>query len=784
MTGLSEGFQGVNSMGATKGSGHALAAGLPKVLAQKVDFMSGNEMAAVAAKQINYHVMGYYPITPSTEIAEILDEMKAEGEHEIVMIPGDGEHGAAGICYGASTGGGRVFNATSAQGLLFSLEQLPVQSGTRFPMVLNLVTRSVSGPLDIRGDHSDLYYTLNTGWIILLARDPQAVYDMNLIAVRIGEHPDVRLPVIVAYDGFFTSHQKRRVRYFADDKAVQGFIGEPYAPIHSLDPRNPVTIGPYMNDPDLINNKYQQKLAMDAAYRVLPQIMREYAQISGRHYPLVDTYLMEDAEVAVFLLNSAAETAKDVADRLRARGLKVGVISPNVLRPFPAEEIREALRGIKALLIGERADSYGGHGGNLSHEVKAALKDDPSNRTLCLTRIYGLGGKDFYAEDAEAFFHLALEAASRGWVENPYDYHGVTPGDPEKRPVMALPPLRREELTPGLVRVEEDAATGKLKVEAPTMAQLWALTAKPQIVAPGHGACPGCGIFPALNQFFSALEGDVVVLYQTGCAMVVTTGYPFSSHRVTYIHNLFQNGAATLSGLVEMFHERKRRGELPADEDITFVMVTGDGGMDIGMGPAIGTAIRGHRLIILEYDNEGYMNTGSQLSYATPIGHMTSTSHVGVAEAGKSFHHKDTPQIMAACNIPYVFTAVEAFPQDLIQKAAKAQWYAKNVGTVYGKLLITCPLNWRSEERLGTRIVKAAVDSCFFPLYEVERGKTRITYDPEEKGKRIPVSEWLKMMGKSRHLLKPEYKEQLQAFESEVERRWRRLKAMHDHPLL
>lgn len=750
-------------------------------LAQKIDFRTGNEMAALAAKHINFHVMGYYPITPSTEIAEKLDEFKAEGRHDIVMIPADGEHGAAGICYGASVGGGRVFNATSAQGLLYSLEQLPVQSGTRFPMLLNLVTRSVSGPLDIRGDHSDLYFALNTGWIILLARDPQAVYDLNVAAVKVSEHSEVRLPVIVAFDGFFTSHQKRRVRYFEDAGVVRRFLGEPNTPVHALDPRNPVTIGPYMNDPDLINNKYQLKLAMDAAGRALPGVLAEYARLSGRSYPLVDCYLMDDAEVALFLVNSAAETAKDVADRLRSAGYRVGVISPNVLRPFPAAEIRRALRGVRALLIGERADSYGAHGGNLTHEVKAALKDDPDNATLCLTRIYGLGGKDFYADDAEEFFRLALEAARAGRVQTPFDYYGVTPGDPASQPVRVTAPYSREDLTPGLVKVEPDAETGRLKV---SVAPAWALTDKSKLVAPGHGACPGCGIFPALNLFFSGLEGDVVVLYQTGCAMVVTTGYPYSSHRVTYVHNLFQNGAATLSGLVEMFHERKRRGELPADEDITFVMVTGDGGMDIGMGPAIGTALRNHGLIIVEYDNEGYMNTGSQLSYSTPLGHMTSTSHVGSASGGKEFHHKDTAQIMAACHIPYVFTGVEAYPVDLVKKAAKAQWYARHEGTVYGKLLITCPLNWRSEDRLGMHVVKAASDSCFFPLYEVERGQTRITYDPEAAGKRVPAGEWLRLMGKTKHLLRPEYADELKAFEAEVERRWRRLKAMHEHPLL
>jgi len=536
-----------------------------------------------------------------------------------------------------------------------------------------------------------------------------------------------------------------------------------------------------MNDPDLINNKYQLERAMNVALAVIPEVVAEYEALSGRRYDPLDLYRMDDAEVAVLLLNSAAQTAKDAVDRFRAEGIRAGTLSPNLIRPFPAEAIRHALRGVRAVLIGERASSYGAHGANLTHEVKSALKDDPENRTLCLSRVYGLGGRDFYEEDAEAFFRLALEAAERGTVDTPFDYYGVEPGDPKKlRPLDGTPALTRDEMTSGLVKITP-RPDGRLDVEAPPY---WELATKPKRVAPGHGACPGCGIFPALDQFLRGIEGDVVVLYQTGCAMVVSTGYPYSSHRVTYLHNLFQNGAATLSGLVEVFHERVRRGELPADADITFVMITGDGGMDIGMGSAIGAALRVHGMIILEYDNQGYMNTGSQLSYSTPLGHMTSTSHVGPAELGKAFHHKDTPQIMAATNIPYVFTGVEGYPDDLVAKAAKAQWYAQHLGTVYGKVLITCPLNWKTEDRVGVDIVQAAVDSCFFPLYEVERGITHITYDPDTIGRRVPVADWLKLMGKTKHLGQPGAEATLAAIEAEVERRWLRLKAMDHDPLL
>ncbi len=749
---------------------------------QKIDFKTGNEMAALSVAQINFHVMGYFPITPSTEIAEFLDEMKTRGEHDILMIPADGEHGSAGINFGAATGGGRVFNATSANGFLYMLEQLPVQSGSRFPMVLNLVTRSISGPLNIRGDHSDLYYGLNIGWPILLARDPQAVYDLNIIATKLAEHKDVRLPVVVAFDGFVTSHRKRNVHYFNDKKLVQDFVGEmPEGFITAFDPENPVTIGPYMNDPDFINNKYQQSQAMYQAEAVYEQIAEEYKQLSGREYEIVDEYRMEDAEVALFLLNSAAETAKDAVDKLRQQGIKAGVISPNMIRPFPAKQIRQSLKNVKAVLVGERADSYGANGGNITQEVKAAIQEDKENNTIVLSRIFSLGGKDFYMDEAEEFFQLALDAVEKGYAEVPFDYYGVHPGDIENAPKAVLEPVKTEEWKSGLIQVEKNEETGLLKVKVPP---LRALTKKPKRLAPGHGACPGCGIYPGLETFFKGIEGDIVALFQTGCGMVVSTGYPHSAHKGTYIHNLFQNGAATLSGVVEMFWEKKRRGEIQVPDDFTFIMVTGDGGMDIGMGPAIGAALRNHKMIILEYDNEGYMNTGSQLSYSTPIGHMTTTSGVGEKQGGKAFHHKDTAQIMAATNIPYVFTGTEAFPQDLIKKAAKAQWYAQNEGLVYGKILISCPLNWKAKDEEGTAIVGTAVNSCFFPIYEVEKGITTITYNPEEKGKRVPVSEWLGMLGKTKHLLKPEYEATLKSFEEEIERRWQRLVAKDTNPFL
>jgi pyruvate ferredoxin oxidoreductase alpha subunit len=746
--------------------------------AQEVVVQSGNEIAAMAAKQINYHVMGYYPITPSTEIAETLDAMKAEGEHDIRMIPGDGEHGAAGICFGATTAGGRVFNATSANGLLFAFEQLPVQSGTRFPMVFNIVTRAVSGPLDIRGDHSDIMLAMNTGWIILMASDVQAVYDMNLIAPRVGEDMSVRLPVMVAFDGFFTSHQKRRVEIFSDSQVVRDFLG-PFVPtVTSVDPRKPVTIGPYMNDPDLINNKKQQADAMVRADAVIKKVFAEYAKLSGRDFPVIELYRMEDAEAALFILNSAAETAKEAVDALRKQGRNVGLIRPNVIRPFPVAEIREALKNVKGLVVADRQDNFGAYGGAMTLEVKAALQGVKGNETMIASRIYGVGGKEFFVEDAEAMLAEALAIAKTGAVKVPYDYFGVNAGEKGYEPAKAFDPITEEQAR-GLIRIET-TPEGKMDVKGVNMR---GLTERPKRLSPGHGACPGCGIFVNLNTFLKGLEGFVTVLFHTGCGMVVTTGYPYTSHKITYIHNLFQNGAATLSGVVEMFEERKKRGEIPKEEKITFLMVTGDGGHDIGLGPSVGAAMRNSRMIIIEYDNQGYQNTGSQLSFTVPIGQSTSTSNYGPHQKGKSTHHKDTAQIFSACHLPYLFTAAESNPRDMVRKAAKAQKYADE-GMVFGKLISMCPLAWKTEERMSVPIIQAAVDSCFFPLYEVEHGITTINYDPEEKGKKVPVGEWLKHMGKTKHMLKPDCKTVLDAFQTEVDRRWARLKEMHKNPLL
>lgn len=746
---------------------------------QKQIFKSGNEMAAIAAAHINYHFMGYYPISPSTEVAQYLDMMKVNGQHDISMHAADGEHPAAGMMYGAAAAGARVINATSSNGLAFMLEQLPVISGSRYPLVLNIVNRAVSAPLNIHCDHSDLYMTLNLGWVTIAASNPQAVYDQNIIALKVAEDLDVLLPAIVTYDGYITSHQKHNGEVFNQAEDVRAFVGKKVFPKDKYinDLNNPITVGAHQTQENFINNRYQLQLALNNALAVYKRVAAEYEQISGRKYDVVETYGADDATVAIFILNSAAEVAKEAVDQLVANGKKVKIIKPNLIRPFPIDDVLLALEGVEKLIIAERADTPGSEYSYLSSDINGAIVNKGLN-IKTETMIYGLGGNEVFASDFVEILTNAYDNPLRAGKQ----YFGIkeTPTD-ETLMIDRSVNYDPSQFKIGGFDYNYDSETNKLNVKVPV---LRALMKKPKRITGGHSACPGCGIFPGVELFLRGLEGDVVMVNQTGCAYVVSANYPFSAHKGNYMHNLFQNGASTLSGMVEGIFELKKRGEIEFDDDATFVMLTGDGGMDIGMGTAIGAALRNHKMIILEYDNEGYMNTGSQLSYSTPIGHRTSTSNIGTELVGKQTDHKDTVQIMAATNIPYVFTGVDSFGQDLVRKAAKAQWYAKNVGMVYGKILITCPLNWKSDEKDGSTILSAAVNSNFFPLYEIEQGITNITYNPDELGTRVEAEEWLKYMGKAKHLLKPENKEILEHFKNTIDSRWRKLVAKHDHPEL
>ncbi|NLA60626.1 MAG: pyruvate ferredoxin oxidoreductase [Firmicutes bacterium] len=305
------------------------------------------------------------------------------------------------------------------------------------------------------------------------------------------------------------------------------------------------------------------------------------------------------------------------------------------------------------------------------------------------------------------------------------------------------------------------------------MASLKELSAIPEVLAPGHRLCAGCGAPIVVRQITRAAKGPLVVTNATGCLEVSTTVYPYTSWNTPWIHTAFENAAATASGVEAAYQSLKRQGKV--DKDVKFVVFGGDGGTyDIGFQSLSGAMERNHNLVYVCYDNGAYMNTGIQRSSATPKGADTTTSPVGKVSYGKRENRKDLTQIMAAHNIPYAAQVSPAHWNDLYQKAEKA--FAAN-GAAFITALAPCPRGWRHDAKDTIEVCRLAVDTCFWPLYEVVEGKTRVTYKPREKK---PVTEFLKTQGRFRHLFQPGNEAVLEEIQKEVDRRWEELLALEE----
>jgi pyruvate ferredoxin oxidoreductase alpha subunit len=723
---------------------------------------NGNEAVARAIVDIGYDVEGYFPITPSTDAGEEVSKVVAAGKTDLSFVIGTSELAVAGIITGVAAAGGRAVDVTSANGLLLKMEELPAISGLGFPMVMNIATRDVSAPLNIKNGHSDLAAVLGVGWIILLAPTVQSTYDMNIIALKVAEA--VLLPAFVAYDGFHTSHGTRRIQVFDDQEEVRSFIGPKPVYPNLLDVENPHTLGPYMND-DLINTKVQLDEKMAKAYEILPSIFKEFGDLTGRYYSFAEAYGSDNPDATMVVLNSAGEAAKISVDDMTDEGKNVRLVVPTVLRPFPEKEYLEALGDAKNVIVAERVSQYGA-GNYLANEIGAAMQRVKNDATV-ISRSYGIGGLNFTPEDGVHMFELGLNYPNVPEEELPLKaYYGAWAGDEDYNPIQTIDALTTDETT---VNAKNDRVNLKMLAEMPRRIEK-------------HSACPGCGIFTNLDLFLRGIDGQVVLIFNTGCGMVVTTGYPLTSFKVPYFHNLFHNGSSTATGVVEMYKRLRAKGEI---DEITFVVVSGDGGDDIGMDQVIGAALRNDPFIMLEYDNKGYMNTGGQMCYTGIKGQMNSNAHIGPGQRGKTTHHKDVLEILRGTNCSYLFQAAESNARDMMMKARKAQETVRNGGFAFGKVFSVCPLNWGADESKGNEIIEKAVDSCIHPLFEIENGVTTLNYDPEKRDKKVPASDVFSIMGRAfSHLTKPANADLLTEVQAEVDERWVRLKAMAENEIL
>ena len=389
--------------------------------------LSGNEATAIAMKQINPDVVAAFPITPSTEIPQYFSTFVANGEVDTEFVAVESEHSAMSATIGAEAAGARAMTATSANGLSLMWEMIYIASSLRLPIVMALVNRAVSGPLNIHNDHSDAMGVRDAGWIMLFSENNQEAYDNMLMAHRIAEHKDVQLPVMVCQDGFITSHSIENIQLESDEE-VKKFVGT-YKPEHYLlNEKEPIAVGPLDVQAYLFEHKAQQAEAMKNAKKVIKEVSEDFEKWTGRKYEFFEKYKLDDAEIAIVCMNSTAGTTKAVIDELREKGVKAGLLKIRMFRPFPVEEVAEALAHLKAVAVLDKADSLNGAGGALFEDVTSAMYVNQKQVPM-VNYVYGIGGRDTTEMQIKQVYSDLEEIVKNGKVENPYRYLGLRKED-------------------------------------------------------------------------------------------------------------------------------------------------------------------------------------------------------------------------------------------------------------------------------------------------------------------------------------------------------------------
>lgn len=385
--------------------------------------LSGNEAVATAMKQINPDVVAAFPITPSTEIPQYFSTFVANGTVDTEFVAVESEHSAMSACIGAEAAGARAMTATSANGLSLMWEMIYIASSLRLPIVLNLVNRAVSGPLNIHNDHSDAMGVRDAGWIMLFSENNQEAYDNNLMAHKIAENKDVQLPIMICQDGFITSHSIENIE-LENDEEVKKFVSEYHPEHYLLNKKEPIAVGPLDLQAYLFEHKAQQAEAMKAAKNVILDVAKDFEKWTGRHYDLFEQYKLDDAEIAIVCMNSTAGTTKAVVDELRKNGIKAGLLKIRVYRPFPGEEVSKALSHLKAIAVLDKSDSLNGIGGALFEDVSSSMYVS-NNYVPMVNYIYGIGGRDTTTNDIKSVYSDLQIIVKDGKVDQLYRYLGL-----------------------------------------------------------------------------------------------------------------------------------------------------------------------------------------------------------------------------------------------------------------------------------------------------------------------------------------------------------------------
>jgi len=354
--------------------------------------LTGNDAGAEAMRQIDPDVVAAFPITPQTELMHKFAEFVADGDVKAEFVLVESEHSAMSATVGAAASGARAMTATSANGLALMWEIVYIAASYRLPIVMPVINRALSGPINIHCDHSDTMGCRDSGWIQIYSENAQEVYDNMLQAIRIAEHPDVLLPVMVTFDGFIISHTAE-VLEGLEDAEVREWVGE-YVPKYSLlNTDDPVTFGPLDLQDYYFEHKRQEIEGMRNAPAVIRDVGRAYGELSGRSYDMLEGYMLDDAETVIVALGSTCGTTRTIVDELRAKGTKAGLLKIRCFRPFPEAEIAEALSRTAAVAVLDRSVSFGAPGGPVHKEIRAALFGE-KNPPAIVNYVYGLGGRD------------------------------------------------------------------------------------------------------------------------------------------------------------------------------------------------------------------------------------------------------------------------------------------------------------------------------------------------------------------------------------------------------
>ena len=386
---------------------------------RKMQALTGAEAVANAMKQINPDVIAVYPITPQTPIAQKFADYVSNGEVDTEMVRVESEHSAMSATVGASAAGCRAMTATAANGLALMHEIVYIAASTRLPIVMPVVNRALSGPINIHCDHSDAMAERDSGWLQIYCENAQEAYDSTLIALNVSEHKDVRLPTMVCQDGFITSHSVENVELLPDSK-VKKFIGKYISDCPLLDVANPTTYGPLDLTDYYMEHKYQQRQAIDNSFKVIREVAKKFKEISGRSFDFIEKYKLKDADYVIVVMSSTAGTAKAAVDELRKEGKKVGLLKIRLFRPFPAKEIVKALLGAKKVAVLDRSDSFGSQGGPIYHEVRSAFYNEDKKPNMT-NYVYGLGGREINVSDIKRIYKELSVKKDLGT----YQYFGV-----------------------------------------------------------------------------------------------------------------------------------------------------------------------------------------------------------------------------------------------------------------------------------------------------------------------------------------------------------------------